>query len=171
MSSFSMIRRFVLAGFMVAGAAAPAAALMDPSVAAATQERVDTAQARADAARARADFLARVGQGSAYKSGAIDSAKAEAASAQAEADAWRTVLISPLPPTSTALDDAQDRLDYLRAMGGWAYKSGAVDRAQAEASSIRAAEGIETSVGMTQPPATSPEQEKPVERTWPGTTR
>jgi hypothetical protein len=166
MKPFSMIRRCVLAGLMVAGTAAPAAASADPAVAAATQERIDAAQARADAARARADFLARVGQGSAYKSGAIDSAKAEAYSAQAEADAWRTFLTTPPPPASTALDDAQDRLDYLKAQGGWAYKSGAVFRAEAEVNAQRAAEGIEVEMGMAQPPAGSPDWGKPVERTW-----
>src|SRR5262245_52040019 len=84
MSSFSMIRRLVLASLVVAGAAAPAAAYAETRYVTVTQERVDMLQARADVARARADFLARVGQGWGYNSGAIDRAKAEAYSAQAE---------------------------------------------------------------------------------------
>jgi hypothetical protein len=101
----------------------------------ATGDRAVVYQAKADDARARAADLAREG-GWAYKSGAIDRANRDAVRFQQEADSARAASNGTPgatgPYASRELADAQARLDDLRKAGGWAYKSGAVARAEAE---------------------------------------
>lgn len=127
------------------------------------------AQVEADGARDRADELAKMG-GPAYKSGLMDQANREAAQKQEAADeaaATATGRANWAPsPTSPAMVDAEDRLADLQAQGGWAYKSGAVNRQRAEIQSLATGSNIEPASTMT--PAQVPESaRKPVELVQP----
>ncbi|HVU51380.1 MAG TPA: hypothetical protein VHL80_11870 [Polyangia bacterium] len=125
-------------------------------------------QGAADAARERAEQLALMG-GPAYKSGAMDQANREFAAHQAAADEARAVATAgsaaryaPSPATT----DAQDRLAALEAQGGWAYKSGAVDRQEAELNALAAEPTPQ--IPSTERPAQVPESAgKPVELVQP----
>ena len=86
MSSFSMFRRGVLAGLMLAGTAGPAIAQTDVEPQSTMPASEESAQAKADTACTRAYFLASIG-GPEYKSGRVDSAKAAAFAYQATANA------------------------------------------------------------------------------------
>jgi hypothetical protein len=139
MRSFTKIGIGAFAGLMLAALAGTARA--DVSGYEGTTPSGDEAatwQAKADAARTKAAGLAKQG-GWAYKTGAVDRAARDAARFQAEADAARGVTTSaPAPYVSPELADAQARLQELRQSGGWAYKSGAVARAEAD---VRALSG------------------------------
>ena len=131
--------------------------------------RASTAQAEANEARARADDLAKMG-GPAYKSGLMDQANREAAQKQEVADeaaATATGRANWAPSaTSPALVDAQDQLANLEAQGGWAYKSGAVDRQRAEIQSMSTESNLQPPTTMR--PAQVPESSrKPVELAQP----
>jgi hypothetical protein len=99
--------------------------------------RATTAQQHAEAARMRAAELAAAG-GWAYKTGLVQRSEADAARYQAEADAARAEAAScpkPAPPSS-AQAAAVARLAQLRQAGGWAYKTGAVARAEREVQAL-----------------------------------
>jgi hypothetical protein len=104
---------------------------------AAWQARAAAAQQEADAARLRAGALARAG-GWAYKTGRVEQAQRDAARYQAEADeALATALSCPAPSApSPAQATALARLAELRSAGGWAYKSGAVARAERDVQAL-----------------------------------
>jgi hypothetical protein len=131
--------------------------------------RARAAQYDANAARDRADDLAKMG-GSAYKSGLMDQANREAAQKQEEADQeaavaagranWAPVAASP------AVADAEEHLAALEAQGGWAYKSGAVDREKGELQALQA--GTNTAPSTMELPAQVPESSrKPIELVQP----
>jgi hypothetical protein len=125
-----------------------------------------SAQRSADEARARADHLAAQG-GWAYKTGAVDRANADAARYQAEADQARAAMngvVEPAAPASPALMDAQERLEALKSAGGWAYKTGAVSRAEADVRELQAPEPAMTGEPEALPPAN---WSKPVDQTLP----
>lgn len=90
-------------------------------------------QEEADAARARSEELSRVG-GPAYKTGAVERASQQAMLLDREAAALRAAELPVqavlVPVESQELTDAQARLERLRFQGGWAYKTGAVQRAE-----------------------------------------
>jgi hypothetical protein len=98
-----------------------------------SQAPVATAQQQADASRQRATELAKAG-GWAYKTGLVAQAQRDAARYQAEAD--RAVADGPScpppAPPSVAQAAALARLEDLRQAGAWAYKTGAVARAERE---------------------------------------
>jgi hypothetical protein len=123
---------------------------------------VTSTQAKADAARTRATELARQG-GWAYKTGAVDRANAEAARYQTQADAERAAVSSSEQPfVSPDLAAAQQRLADLRQAGGWAYKSGAVARAEADVRALTAPAAV--TMGLNETPVPSWNWGKPVER-------
>ena len=101
-----------------------------------SQARGTAAQRQADAARQRATDLARAG-GWAYKTGLVEQARRDAVRYQAEADeAFAEAQSCPPPATpSPAQAAALMRLEELRQAGGWAYKTGAVARAEREVQS------------------------------------
>ena len=123
-----------------------------------SQSRAAAAQQQADAARQRAAELARSG-GWAYKAGLVDRAQRDAARYQEEAD--RTVAeAQSCPPAATRSPEqaaAVARLEELRQAGGWAYKTGAVARAEREVQSQAAGD-------QAQPIALSPAQAAAVAR-------
>jgi hypothetical protein len=96
-----------------------------------SQARAAEAQQQADAARRRATELARAG-GWAYKTGLVEQAQRDAVRYQAEAnDALAEAQSCPPPATpSPAQAAALARVEELRQAGGWAYKTGAVARAE-----------------------------------------
>jgi hypothetical protein len=158
-----------LLGSVGTAATPPPPADADTVAAAAHEARA--AQFQADEARDRAAQLSAQG-GWAYKSGAVDRAEAEAARYQAQADDargvasgtnWATYAVSP------AMSDAQDNLANLKAQGGWAYKSGAVARAEADIEALGAPTSVATSASEEQAPPAN--WGKPVEQTQrePGT--
>jgi hypothetical protein len=104
---------------------------------AASQARAAAAQQQADAARERAAELARAG-GWAYKTGLVQQAQRDADRYQAEADEALAEASSCPPPAalSPAQSTALARLEELRRAGGWAYKVGAVGRAESELRSL-----------------------------------
>ena len=112
-----------------------------------SQTPVATAQQHADAARQRATDLAKAG-GWAYKTGQVERAQREAVRYQEEAE--RAVAeaqscaapATPTPEQSAALA----RLEELRQAGGWAYKTGAVARAEREVQALAAQEPAQTPV-------------------------
>jgi hypothetical protein len=107
-----------------------------PSDRATSVARAAAAQQQADAARQRARELARAG-GWAYKAGLVTQAQRDAARYQAEADeAFAEAQACPPPaPPSPAQAAAVARLEELRQAGGWAYKTGAVARAERDVQS------------------------------------
>jgi hypothetical protein len=123
------------AGLIIAGVTLgwSAGANAQTSARATAQARATAAQQHADAARQRATELARAG-GWAYKTGLVDRTQREAARYQEEAD--RAVAeAQSCPPAETpspAQAAALARLEELRQAGGWAYKTGAVARAERE---------------------------------------
>jgi len=126
-AGMSRVSAMVVAGALGWCTAAYAQA-SDPAVA---QARVAAAQQQADAARLRASELAK-GGGWAYKTGRVEQAQRDAARYQAEADEALAVALSCAAPSapSPAQATALTRLAELRRAGGWAYKSGAVARAE-----------------------------------------
>jgi hypothetical protein len=102
-----------------------------------SEARVAAAQQQADAARERATELARAG-GWAYKTGLVERAQRDAARYQAEADeALAEARDCPQPAApSSAQSVALARLGELRQAGGWAYKTGAVARAEHEVQTL-----------------------------------
>lgn len=134
-----MFSRTLILGRVVTGAALIAFSVLgSPAIANAQTDdrgaalaRAATAQQQADAARTRAAELAK-GGGWAYKTGAVQRAERDAARYQAEADAAMAEAAGcPQPtPASPAQAAAQERLTELRQAGGWAYKTGAVARAE-----------------------------------------
>jgi hypothetical protein len=123
------------AGMIIAGVALgwSTGAIAQASPDEASQARAATAQQQADAARQRAADLARAG-GWAYKTGAVARAERDAARYQEAADkALAEAQACPPPtPASPAQTAALARLEELRQAGGWAYKTGAVARAERE---------------------------------------
>jgi len=110
------------------------------------EARATAAQAQADAARQRANDLAKAG-GWAYKTGQVQQAQRDAARYQAEADeAFAEVHSCPAvsQSPSPALVAALARLEELRREGGWAYKTGAVARAEREVQSLTGGEEAES---------------------------
>jgi hypothetical protein len=96
------------------------------------------AQANAADARQRADKLAALG-GQTFKTGQVQVAEREATIEQRTAE--RNFAHAGIPscqaftaatPPSSQLQAAEARLHDLRNSGGWAYKSGAVSRAQVD---------------------------------------
>jgi hypothetical protein len=154
MNAFSKIGTTVIAGLMLLVGAGNAGAHELLSA--------EAAQTKADSARARAAQLARQG-GWAYKTGAVDRALTEANRYQAQADAVRGVA-APAAQTavSPALAEAQARLDELRKAGGWAYKSGAIARAEADVRALTAPQPV--TMGLNER-VQKPNWGKPVERT------
>jgi hypothetical protein len=63
---------------------------------------------------------------------------------------------------SPALAEAQARLDELRKAGGWAYKSGAIARAEADVRALTAPQPV--TMGLNER-VQKPNWGKPVERT------
>jgi len=115
------------------------------------EARATAAQAQADAARQRANDLAKAG-GWAYKTGLVQQAQRDAARYQAEADEANAEVhscpaVSQSP--SPALLAALGRLEELRQAGGWAYKTGAVARAEREVQSLTAGGEETESAPMT----------------------
>jgi hypothetical protein len=106
-----------------------------------SQARAAEAQQQADAARQRVTELARAG-GWAYKTGLFERAQRDAVRYQTEADrALAEAMACPLPAAaSPAQAAALARLEELRHAGGWAYKTGAVARAEREVQSLAAAD-------------------------------
>jgi len=129
-----------------------AGAKAEPNDRATLQARSATAQQQADAARQRATELARAG-GWAYKTGQVAQAQRDADRYQAEADrdAAQAQACPPAPTPSPAQAAALERLEELRQAGGWAYKTGAVARAERELQS-------QTASDEAQPVALSPAQ-------------
>jgi hypothetical protein len=115
------------------------------------ETRAAAAQQQADAARERAAELARAG-GWAYKTGLVERAQRDAARYQTEADEALAEAHGCRPPAapSPAQAAALARLAELRQAGGWAYKTGAVTRAEGEVQSLAVATEAE--------PAPSPAQ-------------
>jgi hypothetical protein len=118
-----------------------------------SQVRAAQAQQQADAARQRAADLARAG-GWAYKTGLVEQAQRDAVRYQGEADKAFAEAQSCPPPAlpSPAQAAALLRLEELRQAGGWAYKTGAVARAEREVQSQTAgdeAEPVAPSPGQT----------------------
>jgi hypothetical protein len=115
--------------------------------AATLQARAATAQQQADAARQRAAELAKAG-GWAYKTGQVQQAQRDAARYQAEADsALAQAQSCPAATTpSPAQAAALARLEELRQAGGWAYKTGAVARAEHELQSQAGSNEVESVV-------------------------
>lgn len=116
------------------------------------QSRAAAAQQRANIARQRATELASRG-GWAYKTGLVEQAQRDVARYQEEADtAVAEAQSCPPPPTpSPAQVAALARLEELRQAGGWAYKSGAVARAEREVQA-------QTTSGEAEPVAPPPAQ-------------
>jgi hypothetical protein len=110
-----------------------------------SQVRAAAAQQQADAARQRAAELERAG-GWAYKVGLVEQARRDAVRYQAQADeALAEAQACPPPPTpSPAQAVALARLEELRRAGGWAYKTGAVARAERDVQSQVAGDVAET---------------------------
>ena len=98
-----------------------------------SQARAATAQEQADAARQRAAELAKAG-GWAYKTGLVQQAERDAARDQAEADRASAEAQSCRPAAAPSPEQAAAlaRLEELRQAGAWAYKTGAVARAERE---------------------------------------
>ena len=117
-----------------------------------SQARAEAAQRQADAARDRASELAKAG-GWAYKTGLVDRAQRDAARYQAEADEAFAEAQGCPPPAAPTPEQAAAfaRLAELRQAGGWAYKTGAVARAEREVQSLALGPA-------TEPVAVSPEQ-------------
>lgn len=137
---FSIKRMSTVAGItIIAGVmlGLPAAGKAEESGQGAASARAATAQQQADAARQRAADLARAG-GWAYKTGQVQEAEREAARYQGQADEANAEALScpRSPAPSPALMAARARLDELRQSGGWAYKTGAVGRAEREVQSL-----------------------------------
>lgn len=163
MSSFTKVRRIVFAGVMMAAVAGTAMA-GEPTAGAlqGNDGQVAALEAKADVARTRAAALARQG-GWAYKTGAFDRATQDAARLQSAADAARASGDQrTAAPVSAELAAAQARVQELRKAGGWAFKSGAVDRAEAD---VRALSGRrEVMMGLYEPAQLAPNWGKPIER-------
>ena len=117
------------------------------SARATAQSRAAAAQQQADAARQRATELARAG-GWAYKTGLVQQAQRDAVRYQEEADKAVAEAQSCPPPAtpSQAQVAAIARLEELRQAGGWAYKTGAVARAEREVQAQAASQPQPTSV-------------------------
>jgi hypothetical protein len=97
------------------------------------QSHTATAQQQADTARQRATDLARAG-GWAYKTGLVGRAQRDAVRYQEQADRAIAEAQSCPPPATPSSTQAAAlaRLEELRQAGGWAYKTGAVARAERE---------------------------------------
>jgi hypothetical protein len=146
-AGMSRVSAMIVAGALGWCTAAHAQA-SDP---AAAQARAAAAQQQADAARLRVSELAK-GGGWAYKTGRVDQAQRDAVRYQAVADAALAVALScPAPAApSLAQTTALARLADLRRAGGWAYKSGAIARAEGDVQA--------TIVGETEPVELTPAQ-------------
>ena len=126
----------VVAGVALGSSAVAAAQASDRSAA---QAHAATAQQQADSARMKAAELAKAG-GWAYKTGLVQRAEADAARYQAEADMAMAEAsgcgqpAAPSPEQAVALE----RLAELRQAGGWAYKTGAVARAERDVEAFAA---------------------------------
>jgi hypothetical protein len=107
-----------------------------------SQGSVATAQQQADASRQRATELARAG-GWAYKTGLVGQAQRDAARHQEEADRAAAEAQSCPPPAPPSLAEAAAlaRLEELRQASAWAYKTGAVARAEREVQAAQSAGG------------------------------
>jgi hypothetical protein len=153
---------FVAGSAMTVLGAAGTARAQDAASLAANAAEARAAQAQADEARAHATDLAAQG-GWAWKTGAIDRANAEAARYQAQADEARAVITGAnrAPRVSPEMAEAQDRVDNLKAAGGWAYKTGAVSRAEADVAALAGGRPGAEGVPQEQDPATAT---KPVEK-------
>ena len=123
------------AGVLIAGVTLgwSAGANAQTSAGATPPAQAAAVQQQANVARQRATELARAG-GWAYKTGLVGRAQHDAARYQQEAD--RAVAAArgcpALATPTVAQEGALARLDGLRHAGGWAYKTGAVARAERE---------------------------------------
>jgi hypothetical protein len=117
-----------------------------------SQAHAAAAQQQANAARQRAAELARAG-GWAYKTGLVGQAQRDADRYQAEADrAYAEAQACPPAATwSPEQTAALARLEELRQAGGWAYKTGAVARAERDVQAL-------TATADAEPVAPSPAQ-------------
>jgi hypothetical protein len=105
----------------------------------------DQAEAAAQAARARADHYRELG-GTAYKTGLVQSAEAEATRYASMAQT-----LAPTPTVTEqrlATDNYQKEEEHLQALGGAAYKSSIGEQAQAK---VRAAEQMGEQVQTPNP--------------------
>jgi hypothetical protein len=163
MNSFSKIRGIVFAAVMTVALAAKAmAGEPTPGALQGNSGQVAALQAKADVARARAAALTRQG-GWAYKSGAFDRATQDVAQLQAAVDAARASGDQrAVAPVSAELVAAQARVEELRKAGGWAYKSGAVGRAEADVRALGGPQAVMMGLNETAVPARN--WGKPVER-------
>ena len=124
----------IIAGVMIGWSTGANAQASDRAT---SQSRAAVAQQEADAARQRATELARAG-GWAYKTGLVGQAQRDADRYQTEADrAFAEAQACPPAATPSAEQAAAlARLEELRRAGGWAYKTGAVARAEREVQAL-----------------------------------
>jgi len=146
-SGMSKVGTFIIAGVALGWFAGANAQASDRPT---SQARAAAAQQQADAARERATELAKAG-GWAYKSGLVDRAQRDAARYQAEANAALAEAYC-LPPAAPSPEQAAAlvRLEKLHRAGGWAYKTGAVARAEREVQSLAASVAAETVAQSTE---------------------
>lgn len=153
MNSFTKIRSIVFAGVMMVALAGTAMAGEPTGALQGSSGQVAALQAKADVARARAAALARQG-GWAYKTGSVERATQEVARLQAAADAARASGDQrAAAPVSVELAAAQARVQELRKAGGWAYKSGAVARADADVRALSGPQPVMMGLNETVVPA------------------
>jgi hypothetical protein len=141
------------------------------STAAEALARANVAQTKADDASDRADELAK-GSGWQYKTGVYQAAERQAATYEAEASAARAEAtganLAPMA-VSPAMTDAQERVANLKKTSGWAWKTGAIDRAEADVQAIKGPKPYLTSQyeGLTQkaPPKSQNKPADQVEQT------
>jgi hypothetical protein len=139
----SLVSSLVL-GALPLGARALAAATSadDPTSAAAADETAAQYRAQAEQYKAMG--------GTGYKTGLVQRAEADAAKYQAQADAMRSP--EPAPPLSPAAQQDADLVAQYKGMGASGYKTGLVQRAQAE----ERAQIEKDQLAPAQPPAELP---------------
>jgi hypothetical protein len=133
-NGMSRVGAMIITGVALGWCTGAHAHASDPATA---QARAVVAQQQADAARERVSALAR-GGGWAYKTGRVEQAQRDAARYQAAADeALAAARSCPAPAApSPAQAAARAQLDELRRAGGWAYKTGAVARAERDVQAL-----------------------------------
>jgi hypothetical protein len=164
MRSFLAIGLSVVAGSAMTVLGATAGAQSETTTADAAQ-RAQTAQQQADDAQARAADLSKQG-GWVYKTGTYDRANQEAIRSQAQADDASAQVTgantAPLAVSPTLEEEEKEaRLQSLKQQGGWAYKSGAIRREEADIRHLEGPSQYASSPNVPEPPAN---WNKPVEQ-------